>query len=59
MDNCKEIGTPMSTSTNVNQYEFGKPIDITKYQGMTGSLLYLTTSIPDIIFIVCLCARYQ
>lgn len=49
----------MSTSTNANQYESGKPIDITKYQGMIGYLLYLTTSIPDIIFIVCLCARYQ
>ncbi len=26
---------------------------------MIGSLLYLTTSRPDILYIVCLCARYQ
>ena len=26
---------------------------------MIGSLLYLTTSRPDIMFSVCLCARYQ
>lgn len=49
----------MSTSTNVNQYESEKSINITKYQGIIGYLLYLTTSILDIIFIVYLCARYQ
>ena len=29
------------------------------YRGMIGSLLYLTTSRPDILFSVCLCARFQ
>ena len=27
--------------------------------GLIGSLLYLTASRPDIMFVVCLCARYQ
>nr|GEW46187.1 hypothetical protein [Tanacetum cinerariifolium] len=34
-------------------------VDSTKYQGMIGSLLYLTESMPDIMFSVCLCARFQ
>ncbi|GKA65009.1 hypothetical protein Tco_0764716 [Tanacetum coccineum] len=34
-------------------------VDSTKYRGMIGSLLYLTTSRPDIIFSVRLCARFQ
>ncbi|GJV50285.1 hypothetical protein Tco_1440497 [Tanacetum coccineum] len=34
-------------------------IDSTKYRGMIGSLLYLTASRPDIMFSVCLCARFQ
>ncbi|GJU11586.1 copia protein [Tanacetum coccineum] len=34
-------------------------VDSTKYQGMIGSLLYLTASRPDIMFSVCLCARFQ
>lgn len=59
MENCKEIATPMSSSTYVDQDESGKPIDITKYRGMIGSLLYLTASRPDIMFSVCLCARFQ
>ncbi|GJW35028.1 retrovirus-related pol polyprotein from transposon TNT 1-94 [Tanacetum coccineum] len=36
-----------------------KSIDSTKYKGMIGSLLYLTASRPDIMFSVCLCARFQ
>nr|KYP52785.1 hypothetical protein KK1_025320 [Cajanus cajan] len=29
------------------------------YQGMIGSLLYLTASRPDITFSVCVCARFE
>ena len=39
--------------------EKGKLIDQTKYKGIIGSLLYLTANRPDIIFSVCMCARYQ
>ena len=34
-------------------------IDTKLYRGMIGSLLYLTASRPDIMFSVCMCARYQ
>ncbi|GJR42322.1 putative ribonuclease H-like domain-containing protein [Tanacetum coccineum] len=38
-------------------------VDFTKwkkgYRSMIGSLMYLTSSIPDIMFVVCACARYQ
>nr|GEV79732.1 copia protein [Tanacetum cinerariifolium] len=34
-------------------------VDSSKYRGMIGSLLYLTASGADIMFIVCLCARFQ
>ena len=37
----------------------GKAVDQTKYRGLIGSLLYLTASRSDIMFAVCLCARYQ
>ncbi|GJX97229.1 retrovirus-related pol polyprotein from transposon TNT 1-94 [Tanacetum coccineum] len=35
----------------------GTPIDATLYRGMIGSLMYLTSSRPDLIYAVCLCAR--
>ena len=37
----------------------GKGVDQTKYRGLVGSLLYLTASRQNIMFVVCLCARYQ
>ncbi|GJX23203.1 putative nucleotidyltransferase, ribonuclease H [Tanacetum coccineum] len=37
----------------------GKPVDATLYYGMIGSLMYLTSSRPDLIYAVCLCAWYQ
>src|ERR1043165_2062136 len=59
MEDCKGMNTPMGSGTYVDQDESGTPIDITKYRGMIGSLLYLTASRPDIMFSVCLCARFQ
>nr|GEX00209.1 hypothetical protein [Tanacetum cinerariifolium] len=35
----------------------GKPVDVTLYRGMIGSLLYLTSSRRDLTYAVCLCAR--
>ncbi|GJV12726.1 hypothetical protein Tco_1354267 [Tanacetum coccineum] len=49
----------MSSETKLTRDEDGKPINDTKYRGMIGSLLYLTTSRPDIMFSVCLCDRFQ
>ncbi|GJZ35351.1 hypothetical protein Tco_0581168 [Tanacetum coccineum] len=49
----------MSTKTKLTKDEEGESVDNTKYRGMIGSLLYLTTSRPDIMFSVCLCARFQ
>ncbi|GKE99997.1 hypothetical protein Tco_0023348, partial [Tanacetum coccineum] len=36
-----------------------KAVNETQYRGMIGSLIYLTTSRPNIQFSTCLCARYQ
>ncbi|GJX71411.1 retrovirus-related pol polyprotein from transposon TNT 1-94 [Tanacetum coccineum] len=59
LENAKPIKTPMSSETKLTRDEEGEPIDNTKYRGMIGSLLYLTASRSDIMFSVCLCARFQ
>ncbi|GJZ88077.1 hypothetical protein Tco_0659859 [Tanacetum coccineum] len=51
--------TPMSSDTKLTKDEECESVDSTKYRGMIGSLLYLTASRPDIMFSVCLCARFQ
>nr|GEW14252.1 uncharacterized mitochondrial protein AtMg00810-like [Tanacetum cinerariifolium] len=37
----------------------GTPVDATLYRDMIGSLMYMTSSRPDLIYAVCLCDRYQ
>src|ERR1043165_2821448 len=59
MNDSKSINTPMPTNGNLDKDEHGKSVDVKKYRGMIGSLLYLTASRHDIMFNVCMCARYQ
>ncbi|GJS26720.1 putative reverse transcriptase domain-containing protein [Tanacetum coccineum] len=40
-----------------NDLLLGTPVDATLYRGMLGSLMYLTSSRPDLIYAVCLYAR--
>ncbi|GKD56982.1 hypothetical protein Tco_1290369, partial [Tanacetum coccineum] len=37
----------------------GIPVDQTRYRSMFGCLMYLTASRPNLVFAVCMCARYQ
>ncbi|GKA93854.1 putative ribonuclease H-like domain-containing protein, partial [Tanacetum coccineum] len=39
--------------------EDGEEVDVHLYRSMIGSLIYLTSTRPDIMFAVCACARYQ
>ena len=59
MDSAKHMSTPMSTNCYLDKDESGQSIDIKQYRGMIGSLLYLSASRPDIMFSVCMCARFQ
>ena len=59
MNECKTIDTPMPSNGHLDLDEGGNPIDKTLYRSMIGSLLYLTASRPDIMFSVCMCARFQ
>ena len=59
MEDATPVSTPMSTSIKLDSDEKGKSVDIKLYRSMIGSLLYLTTSRLDIMFSVCLCARFQ
>ena len=53
------VQIPMNTSIRMEPDSEGKDVDQTKYRGIIGSLLYLTTSRPDISYSVGVCARYQ
>ena len=59
MDECKPIKTPMPSNGHLDLDERDKMVDQTLYRSMIGSLLYLIASRPDIMFSVCMFARFQ
>ncbi|GJZ17484.1 retrovirus-related pol polyprotein from transposon TNT 1-94 [Tanacetum coccineum] len=59
LEDSKPMKTPMSSDTKLTKDEECESVDSTKYRGIIGSLLYLTASRLDIMFSVCLCARFQ
>nr|GEX39238.1 hypothetical protein [Tanacetum cinerariifolium] len=55
----KTTRTPMETHKTFLKEEKGEDVDEHLYRSMIGSLIYLTSLRPDIMFTVCACARFQ
>ncbi|GKC84756.1 ribonuclease H-like domain-containing protein [Tanacetum coccineum] len=53
------VGTPMTTKPKLDANLSGKIVDQPDYSSKIRSLMYLTSSRPDIVQAVCYCARYQ
>nr|GEY70891.1 integrase, catalytic region, zinc finger, CCHC-type, peptidase aspartic, catalytic [Tanacetum cinerariifolium] len=45
----QSIGTPMATKPKLDADLSGNPVDLTEYRSKIGSLIYLTSSRPDIV----------
>ncbi|XP_059285580.1 secreted RxLR effector protein 161-like [Lycium ferocissimum] len=59
MEDIKASDIPIATATKLTLDKVGPPIEQKLYSGMIGSLLYLTSSRPNIVFSVGLCERFQ
>nr|GEW95302.1 putative ribonuclease H-like domain-containing protein [Tanacetum cinerariifolium] len=55
----KTASTPMETQKPLLKDKDGEEVDVHMYRLMIGSLMYITSSRPNIMFVVCACARYQ
>ncbi|GKC86157.1 hypothetical protein Tco_1141874, partial [Tanacetum coccineum] len=53
----KTTSTPIKTNKALLKDEEAEDVDVHLYRSMIGSLMYLTASRPDIMFVVCACAR--
>ncbi|GJY74634.1 putative ribonuclease H-like domain-containing protein [Tanacetum coccineum] len=51
--------TPMETSKPLMKDKSAEYVDVHLYRSMIGSLMYLTSLRPDIMYNVCACARFQ
>ena len=59
MESSKPLSTPISLTYKLDKDEEGINIEQMLYRDIIGSLLYLTASRPDILFSVCVYARFQ
>ncbi|GJS64470.1 putative ribonuclease H-like domain-containing protein [Tanacetum coccineum] len=55
----KTGSTPIETQKPLTKDEEATDMDVHLYRSLIGSLMYLTASRPDIMFVVCACFRFQ
>ncbi|GKA34891.1 putative ribonuclease H-like domain-containing protein [Tanacetum coccineum] len=55
----RTASTPIDTEKPLLKDLDGDDVDVHLYRSIIGSLMYLTSSRPDIMFAVCACARFQ
>ncbi|GJX20619.1 hypothetical protein Tco_0223296 [Tanacetum coccineum] len=55
----KSASTPVDLEKPLVKDGDADDVDVHLYRSTIGSLMYLTTSRPDIMFVVCACARFQ
>ncbi|GKF76523.1 hypothetical protein Tco_0228993 [Tanacetum coccineum] len=59
METYDPVDTPMVEKSKLDEDPKGKVVDPTRYHGIIGTLMYLTSSRPDLVFVMCMSARYQ
>ncbi|GKA71292.1 hypothetical protein Tco_0777431 [Tanacetum coccineum] len=57
--NLRTASTPIETNKALAKDKEGEDVDVHLYRSMIGSLMYLTSSRPDIMFSICACSRFQ
>ncbi|GKE20929.1 retrovirus-related pol polyprotein from transposon TNT 1-94 [Tanacetum coccineum] len=56
IESCDLVDTPMVKKSKLDEDTQGKAVDPTHYRGMVGTLMYLTSSRPDLDFTIALIA---
>ena len=59
MNQCNPVHNPIVPGFKLTKDENGVKIDGTLYKQIVGSLMYLTATRPDLMFVVSLISRYM
>ena len=59
MLNSKPVVTPIATGTKLSKDDDGSKVNPTLYKRLVGSLMYLTATRPNIMFVVSLISKFM
>ena len=59
MMESNSVGSPIIPGFKISRDENGDFVDETYYKQLVGSLMYLTATRPDMVFVTCLISRYM
>ncbi|GKD23302.1 retrovirus-related pol polyprotein from transposon TNT 1-94 [Tanacetum coccineum] len=59
IESCDLVNNPMAEKSKLDKNTQGKVVDPIHYHSMVGTLMYLTSSRPHLVYAVSMCARYQ
>ena len=59
MDKSNSVRNPIVPGFKLMKDEGGARVDATQYKQMVGSLMYLTVTRPDLMYVVSLVSRYM
>ncbi|XP_050896147.1 secreted RxLR effector protein 161-like [Lathyrus oleraceus] len=59
MDDVNLVGTPMECGSKSSKHENGEIMDPTLYKSLVGSLHYLTSTRPNVLYVVGVVSRYM
>ena len=59
MDKCKPAETPIALGTKLTKNDDGPVVNATLYKQIVGILMYLTTTRPDLMYVVSLISRFM
>jgi hypothetical protein len=59
MEASNPVHNPIVPGVKLGKDEDGVKVDATVYKQMVGSLMYLTVTRPDLMFVVCLASRFM
>ncbi|GJW37454.1 hypothetical protein Tco_0060374 [Tanacetum coccineum] len=57
METCDPMDTLLVEKSKLDEDPQGKAVDPTRYHRMIITHMYLTSNRPDLVFVVCMCAR--
>ena len=59
MQYCKPVGTPIVTGCKLSKIDDSENVEQKIYISIIGNLLYVTTTRPDVMNVVCQVAQFQ